>query len=149
MLTRLATTQDADQITEVLVRARERMPFFLEDGQEEIRAQMRVVLGDREVWVIEREQRILGFLALRDQEIEHLYVHPLAQRFGIGSALLERAKASRPSGLKTRVFQKDAGARRFCELRGFDLVSHGEVSANEEQEPDLLYEWKPLSKSAG
>lgn len=147
MLLRPATPNDLDDLTEVFLRARERMTYLPDlHTPDETRSFLRdTVLAEREVWVVEREQRVLGFGALNENQLEHLYVHPLAQGFGIGSALLDRVKTRRPSGLKAWVFQKNQGARRFYEVRGFQLVQLTNGAANEEQEPDALYEWKPPS----
>ncbi|HEY8942807.1 MAG TPA: GNAT family N-acetyltransferase [Polyangiaceae bacterium] len=148
MLIRSGTAEDAEAITEVFVRARERMKYLPDlHTREETRAFLRKVVQEGEVWVVEQDERVIGFAALRDNLLEHLYVHPMAQRFGVGSSLLERAKTRRPTGLKAWVFQKNKDARRFYEARGFELVELTEGAANEEQEPDALYEWRGRSAS--
>jgi GNAT superfamily N-acetyltransferase len=143
MLIRLATAKDAKDVADVFLRARERMKYLPElQTADETRKFIRdVVLATRVVWVAEQDERVIGFAALHDEWLEHLYVHPLAQGFGIGSALLERAKANRKEGLKVWVFQKNTGARRFYERRGFELLKLTDGSGNEEQEPDALYGW--------
>jgi GNAT superfamily N-acetyltransferase len=142
MLIRPATAKDAKDVAEVFLRARERMKYLPElQTAEETRALFRDVVATREVLVLEKDERVLGFAAVRDEWLEHLYVHPLAQGFGIGTALLERAKASRKGGLKTWVFQKNSGARRFYERAGFELEKLTDGAENEEQEPDALYTW--------
>lgn len=145
MLIRLATPEDAPGIIDVYLRARERMTYLPEvHTPDEIGDYIRqLVLPNREVWIAERDERLLGFAALGKGTLEHLYVHPWAQSFGVGSALLEKAKARRPEGLEVWVFQKNAGGRRFFETRGFTLQKLTEGEANEEQEPDALYAWKP------
>lgn len=145
MLIRLATPEDADGITDVYVRARERMTFLPEvRTPDEVRLYIRqLVLPNREVWVAEREDRVLGFLALGKGTVEHLYVHPWAQSFGVGSALLDRAKTRRPEGLEVWVFQRSTSARQFFENRGFVLQQLSDGERNEEQEPEALYAWKP------
>jgi ribosomal protein S18 acetylase RimI-like enzyme len=87
--------------------------------------------------------RVVGFAALDGELLGHLYVHPDAQRQGIGSALLVRAKEVRPDGLRLWVFQRNTGARAFYERYGFRVVRLTDGSANEEREPDALYEWRP------
>jgi GNAT superfamily N-acetyltransferase len=148
MVIRPAAPEDAPIIADVFMRARERMKYLPEiHTADETRAFMRDVVQKSEVWVVEQDQRVIGFSAIQEDALEHLYVHPLAQGFGVGSTLLDRAKTRRPSGLRTWVFQKNEGARRFYEARGFHLVQLTEGSGNEEQEPDALYEWKPRAHS--
>jgi ribosomal protein S18 acetylase RimI-like enzyme len=43
------------------------------------------------------------------------------------------------------VFQRNEGARRFYERRGFRLVGQRDGSENEEREPDAVYEWRAES----
>ena len=102
-----------------------------------------------EVWLAEENGRPLGFLAIRrsDQNrgevLEKLYVDPEAQNRGVGTALLDQAKAMRPDGFVLWVFQENEGARRFYERHGFRLVELTDGADNMEREPDALYEWKP------
>jgi GNAT superfamily N-acetyltransferase len=100
-----------------------------------------------EVWLAEEDGRILGFLGIRRsrrdgwETLERLYVEPDAQNRGIGTALLDKAKALRPEGLHLWVFQKNEGARRFYERHGFRLVKLTDGAENMEREPDALYAW--------
>jgi ribosomal protein S18 acetylase RimI-like enzyme len=100
-----------------------------------------VLLPNNEVWVAEEDGRVVGFTGFGDDVVRHLWVHPQAQNRGVGAALLTRAKERRPDGLQLWVFQKNVGARRFYERHGFTLVKLTDGSANEEKEPDALYEW--------
>ena len=61
---------------------------------------------------------------------------------GIGSRLLERAKAERPDGLDLWTFQANTGARRFYERHGFVEVARTDGD-NEEGEPDIRLRWIP------
>ncbi len=84
---------------------------------------------------------MLGISGVHEGELTHLYVAPEAQNQGIGSALLEHAKAESPDGLYLWVFQKNEGARRFYERHGFRLVELTDGAGNMEREPDARYEW--------
>ena len=90
---------------------------------------------------------MLGFLAIRRSRtegwevLEKLYVDPEAQNRGVGTALLDQAKALRPGGFVLWVFQKNTGAIRFYERHGFDLVKLTDGAENMEREPDALYRW--------
>jgi putative acetyltransferase len=68
-------------------------------------------------------------------------VEPADQSRGVGSALLDQAKALRPQRLYLWVFQKNTGAIRFYERHGFRLVKLTDGAENMEREPDALYAW--------
>ena len=110
---------------------------------EEDRAYFGGIVAEREVWVWEEDGSILGFAALEDDELTHIYVEPDAHGRGIGAALMERVKERRPAGFRLWVFQENANARRFYERRGFVLVRETDGSDNEERTPDALYAWRP------
>jgi GNAT superfamily N-acetyltransferase len=86
---------------------------------------------------------VLGFAALGDDMLNHLYVEPEAQGGGIGAALIAHAKEQRPGGFRLWTFRRNEGARRFYERLGFCVVELTDGSRNEEREPDVLYAWVP------
>jgi len=100
-----------------------------------------------DVWLAEESGLPVGFLAIRRSRaegwevLEKLYVDPEAQSRGIGTVLLDQAKALRPDGLHLWVFQRNIGAIRFYERHGFRLVKLTDGTGNMEHEPDALYAW--------
>jgi GNAT superfamily N-acetyltransferase len=102
-----------------------------------------VVVPRLEVWVAERASAPLGFAAIQDEWLEHLYVTPTAWRASAGSMLLEHTKQRRPDGLKLWTFQRNGLARNFYRKHGFIEMRMTDGSANEEREPDVMLEWKP------
>jgi ribosomal protein S18 acetylase RimI-like enzyme len=102
-----------------------------------------VVLAHEEVWVAEDRRRVVGFFALSDGFLYHLYVYPEFHRRGAGSLLFERVKELAPDGFRLWVFQRNTQARAFYEHRGMRVVELTDGSRNEEREPDALYEWRP------
>ena len=96
-----------------------------------------------EVWVAEDGGRVVGFFALSDDLLYHLYVYPELQGLGVGSGLLELVKELRPEGFRLWVFQQNVQAREFYEHRGMRVAELTDGSRNEEREPDALYEWLP------
>src|SRR5688572_25238021 len=142
---RPARPQDADALAGILRAAmRGAMPSLpeLHTPDDDRRFLGEVVLPEQEVWVAEADGVVAGFTALGTREgvefMEHLYVAPEHQRRGIGTALMEKAKARRPTGFRLWVFQRNAGARDFYERHGFRVVELTDGSGNEERERDAL-----------
>lgn len=84
---------------------------------------------------------LLGFIAFRDGWIDHLYISPGSQAQGTGSRLLGSVQHQQ-NLLKLWTFERNLIARRFYENRGFRMIDRTNGSRNEEQEPDILYEWR-------
>jgi len=95
-----------------------------------------------EIWVAEQSGELLGVLAFEAPWIRHFAIFPGHQRQGIGTALLQRARASSPAEIRLYTFQRNDKARAFYEKHGFSAVAFG-VSPAPELEPDVLYHWTP------
>jgi GNAT superfamily N-acetyltransferase len=107
----------------------------------EVRAWFRdVVLADREVWVADAGGQPVALLVLDREWVDQLYVEPTLTGRGLGSRLLELAKARRPAGLELWTFAANAGARRFYERNGFREAEQSSGN-NEEGAPDVRYRW--------
>jgi putative acetyltransferase len=89
---------------------------------------------------------LLGFLALRDEWIDQLYIAPGQQGRGIGSRLMALAKTASPV-LQLWTFQRNTGARRFYEHHDFVAIEERDGSDNEEGEPDIRYRWEAAAWS--
>ena len=98
------------------------------------------MLPRNEVWVAEDEGRLLGFMAIEPGWVNQLYVAVEAQRGGVGSALIEHAKALMDD-IRLHTFQANAPARAFYARHGFEEVAFG-VSPPPENEPDVLLRWR-------
>ena len=142
---RAARADDAEAVADAFIPSLESLTFLpvLHTHDEDRGFIREVVFVRNEVWVAEEDGRIVGFTALSQDVLEHLYVHPDAQGRGAGSALLATAKEQRPAGFSFWVFQENEQARRFYEARGCRVVKFTDGSGNEEQTPDALYEWRP------
>ena len=84
---------------------------------------------------------VAAYMLLKSENLDHLYVLPRWQGHGLGSALLDKAKALSPARLLLWTFQRNGKARAFYEARGFRSV-RSTSGDNEEGEPDVLYEWR-------
>jgi putative acetyltransferase len=143
---RRATPEDAPALADIHVRARSESMSYLPDthSPEEVLAWIKEVMPQHEeVWVAEDEGRVIGFFALSDDLLYHLYVYPELQGRGAGSALFDVVKELRPDGFRLWVFQRNMQAREFYEHRGMRVVELTDGLGNEEREPDALYEWRP------
>lgn len=142
---RLALPGDAPSIARILRACQEAMPFLprLHTPEEDLRYVGESMLPGLEVWVAEEGGRVLGFVALTEATLGHLYVEAGAQGRGIGRTLFARARERRPAGFELWVFQENDGARRFYEREGCRLVRLTDGRDNEEQVPDALYAWRP------
>jgi GNAT superfamily N-acetyltransferase len=142
---RRAGPADAEAIARLLRHTfRVSLPFLPELHTPEddlwfVRERMLVV---DEVWLAEKAGQVAGFVAFREGWIDHLYVHPDWQGRGIGAQLLGKPLAYRQAR-RLWTFQKNSRARAFYEAHGFRPIEFTDGSANEEKEPDVLYEWRP------
>lgn len=134
---------DAAAITSVFLASRAATMAYLPrlyDDEQTAAWITHVVLPHCQVWVAQSPE-VVGFVAVRDNHIRHLYLHPDHQRQGIGTQLLEQARSVSPAGLTLRVFVRNIGARTFYERRGFRLLDDDDGSRNEENEPDMTFGW--------
>lgn len=149
---RAAVPEDAATVAHVHVASREAtMPYLppRRRSDAEVVAWVRdIVLPGSAVWVaVGRDGAVVGYAAVRDEELDALYVLAGVLRQGIGSALLAAAKAHRPGGLTLAVFQKNTRARAFYARHGFTVVDSSDGSRNMENEPDLTMRWQPVTNS--
>jgi GNAT superfamily N-acetyltransferase len=142
---RRAGPEDAEAIGDVFLPAFGGLTFLpkLHDEVDTRNWIATVMLPSHEVWVAERDGEILGFAALTEAVLGHIYVRPDAQNLGIGSTLLAKAKELRPQGFELWVFQQNEGARRFYERHGLTCAELTDGAGNEERTPDARYVWRP------
>jgi RimJ/RimL family protein N-acetyltransferase len=99
---------------------------------------------NHEVWVaVDDRDRVVGFLAMKDCELDQLYIAPAWIGHGLGRRFVDIAKAHSPALLELYCFQVNVRARRFYERNGFTAVAFGDGSSNEERQPDIRYAWRP------
>lgn len=122
---------DEDAVVEVwALAARVAHPFVEGEGAGERELQMReVYLVQAENWVAETpDGQVVGLLGLLGSEIGGLFVHPSAQGFGIGRALVEHA-LSLHEAVTLDVYELNETARGFYAAMGFTEQSrHPEPS---------------------
>jgi GNAT superfamily N-acetyltransferase len=142
---RRARPSDATAVAALHLAARRHaMPYLAElHSDDAVRVWTReTLLPKAEVWIAEIAGRPVGYLALVDDILDHLYVAPEHQAQGVGGLLLAKAQALRPAGLRLYAFQRNRHARAFYEARGFVPVEFSDGRSNQEGEPDVLYQWR-------
>ena len=107
MILRRATPDDAGVVAEISTRSRHAaMPTirWAHTAEEDRWWAATILLPQEEVWVADEDGCVLGFLALHDDWVSQLYLRPDRWRLGIGSRLLDHAKALRPGGRRPWCF---------------------------------------------
>ncbi|MDH3681675.1 MAG: GNAT family N-acetyltransferase [Acidimicrobiia bacterium] len=117
------TTDDLDRALDVWYRASLIAHPFL---TEEFLAAEREEIADRwmpiaETFVFELDGRVVGFVSLIGNEVGAIFVDPDLHGSGIGRALMDQARASRPF-LELDVFEANEIGRRFYDAYGFRLT---------------------------
>ena len=138
--------EDFDAVTILWRVARERsVPefqrakgHFLYEDQEYFQKK---ILKRNMVWVVEAVGHPIAFMAVENDFIDQLYVHPDHWRQGIGEALLNFARDQHPEHLWLYTLQVNVNARAFYEKNGFIAEKFG-FSDPPENEPDVEYHWR-------
>lgn len=156
---RPATGDDADAIAAVLLRTRTEaaaaavMPPAVHPASDMIRHVREHLLGRREVWVAQvaaagavadtdQPSELVAVMTLAESWLDDLYVLPGHAGRGIGSALLDLARALRPAGFDLWVFEVNTPAQRFYERHGLVELERTDGSGNVEGAPDRRYRWR-------
>lgn len=141
---RRLTIDDMDEVAAIYRQSFDkRLPWLSGlDTREEDRLFFReTVFPQCTLWGATENGAIIGFAAMRDGWLDHLYVLAQFQSRGVGSLLLRHCQAQ--SGeLQLWTFQQNCGASRFYQTHGFELVRTTEAIESTDHEPDALYRWK-------
>ena len=96
--------------------------------------------------IAEKDGIVVGMMALSKKEnvgwIDQLYLSPEVVGQGIGTELVKMAKSILGPPICLHTFQESTEAKRFYEKNGFQIVGLTDGSKNEENCPDVLYEWR-------
>ena len=130
---RRATPEDVEAAVDVWEQARwdARQPRLVArmayDRDEDLAHVRDVVMRDDDVWVAVEGDRVVGLLAIAGTRVNQLHVLPERQRRGIGTALMNHAKALSPRGLSLLTFQGNRQSRAYStsgSLSGGGLTPH-------------------------
>lgn len=98
------------------------------------------MLLQAEVYVYENDQKIQGFVGLRNKYIEGIFVSDEMQSHGIGKLLLNHIK-NKKSKLTLNVYQKNFRAISFYQREGFEIQHEDLDEATKEKEYVMI--WQP------
>ena len=115
-------------------------PHPLEDPRQ---AFVGTVVPNNSVRLALLDDRLVGFIAATKESITHLYVRVGHHSCGIGTHLLDWAKAQSNGKLWLFAFARNVIACAFYEKHGFEIVARG-FEPNW-QLADIKYEWTASS----
>ena len=80
------------------------------------------IIGAYTVFVAESEAGLVGWVAIRDDKIEHIYARP--DTSGVGTCLMDRAEALIAAAkFEVAVLDASPNAVSFYEQRGYEVVA--------------------------
>ncbi|WP_175987201.1 N-acetyltransferase [Bacillus sp. Marseille-Q1617] len=103
-----------------------------------------ILPAEFQIEIVLVDEKVVGLVAYNESEVSQLYIHKDYQGMGIGKRLLEKAKVQSSGRLTLYTFEVNIKAQRFYEKNGFTIIGRGHE--NEENLPDILYEWKAEKK---
>ena len=89
---------------------------------------------------VEHQQQILGFMGIAGNKLEMLFISPLAFRQGIGSQLLQHALTL--DGTEVDVNEQNSDAITFYLKYGFEIISRSETDSEGNPYPILHLQLK-------
>ena len=114
---------DLNKVADIWLKTNLKAHFFISEqywmGNYEFVKEM---LPQAEVYVYEKDKRIQGFVGVRDEYIEGIFVSGKMQSHGIGKALLDYIK-DKKARLQLNVYQKNIRAMSFYQREGFTIQS--------------------------
>ena len=142
-----AAIDDAEEIASLYLSARREalssIPAVLGSDERVLNWLAARIRNGEDCWITSDVYGISAFMLLEPGWLDQLYVRPDRIGQGLGTQLVEKAKVLMPAGIKLWTFQSNTRAHKFYERLGFVVIEKTDGSHNEEQSPDVCYEWKP------
>ncbi|MBL1421108.1 MAG: GNAT family N-acetyltransferase [Alphaproteobacteria bacterium] len=98
-----------------------------------------VMCLEEAVYLAINDDKLLGFMALKDNWINQLYIDINYLNQGIGSQFMQLAKQKSDGVLQLYCFERNEAACQFYQKHEFKATEFG--TDNEEGLPDILYKW--------
>ncbi|MSP49736.1 MAG: GNAT family N-acetyltransferase [Alphaproteobacteria bacterium] len=136
---RPATAADAADLARIMAAARLSADIpNLHTAVEDLAFHRRLIAEAR-VMVALNDGVPVGYAAVRDGWLEHLWIAPEHHRRGIGRKLLAWARTSHPGDLDLYVFTHNTRAIAFYLAHGAVQIDGSDGQGNEEHLPDLTF----------
>jgi putative acetyltransferase len=115
--------QDLEQIMNIWYHASTLAhPFLNSKFVEKVEKDMRhLYIPNSQTWVFEKDNSIIGFISMIENEIGGLFVLPKNHTKGIGTLLVDFVKKEHKE-LEVEVFEKNVIGRAFYDKYGFELI---------------------------
>ncbi len=115
--------KDLEQIMEIWYQASTLAhPFLNSEFVEKVKSDMRnIYMPNSETWVYEKDDSLVGFISMIDNEIGGLFVLPKNHSVGIGTQLVNFVRQNH-NNLEVEVFEKNVIGRAFYDKYGFGLI---------------------------
>ena len=112
---------DLNEVADIWLKTNRKAHFFISDQYWISNYEfVKEMLPQAEVYVYEKDKRIQGFVGVRDEYIEGIFVADEMQSQGIGKKLLDYIKAEKVR-LQLNVYQKNIRAMSFYQREGFTI----------------------------
>jgi GNAT superfamily N-acetyltransferase len=140
---RAGNAKDGTALARVFGAARSEMRYLptLHSHEDHVAYFSGVVLPASQVTVATIDGEVVGFSAVKEGWLDHLYVIPAEQGHGTGGALLDVAMRQNPGGLMLWAFIANHRAIALYGRAGFVEVLRTEGRGSEEQVPDVQMRW--------
>lgn len=114
-------------------------PFLKDTFVEKVKHDMtNVYLPNSNTWVYEEDNEILGFIAMLDNEIGGLFVHPKHHSKGIGTQLVNHMR-NYFTTLEVEVFKNNAIGLPFYQKYGFQIIKEYTFEVTNQQVLRMRY----------
>ena len=112
---------DLNKVADIWLKTNQKAHFFISEQYWISNYEfVKEMLPQAEVYVYEKDKRIQGFVGVRDEYIEGIFVADEMQSQGIGKKLLDYIKAEKVR-LQLNVYQKNIRAMSFYQREGFTI----------------------------
>lgn len=116
---------DIDKVADIWLDTNVKAHYFIPDRYWKRNFELvKEMLLQAEVYIYENNQKIQGFIGLRDEYIEGIFVSDEMQSQGIGKILIDYVKDKR-NRLLLNVYQKNTRAITFYQREGFKIQCSG------------------------
>ena len=97
-------------------------PFLSTEFHEMVKKAMKdMYLPNSDTWVYEESEKIIGFIAMLNNEIGGLFVDPNQQSKGVGTSLVNHMTQFHDT-LEVEVFEENKIGKPFYEKYGFKVI---------------------------